>query len=670
MDHDEAAAVLAHRKDAPAAGLVALAEGWPAVIGLAALTQEFDLPEGSLPDTLYEYFAEELYQAASPTAQKGLCRLAIAPSLSHGVVDLLLGTSGTEIIGQATRLGFVSTRSGAPELHPLLRTFLLDKGREHSEQTSADMQTLAQHFAEGGLWDDAFTLLNSGFSDDLYVTLFESGLHTMLDEARVATLASWLELGRNKRVESPIMDLAEAEIAFHQGKRQMSEDLALRAARTFPTAHPMLSRSYYIAGLSAHLAYENKRARLHCDQAFAAASSVNSERDAVWGQLTVALDLNQRDVDELLDRLIELDDGSALSEIRLAVARFQVAVRRGDLKDCGRYFASAEHVVTRVSEPHARSSFHMMKSAFLALQGRYAAALEAAKRCESYAKDSRLTFALPYARRVRAIAELGLRNFSRCRTVTDVIANHARDEQNTFLRLEAQLIRTRLLISQGLPERGIEQLSDRPNHYPFEAERAEVLATLALAHACAGRCTSATELASEAQAISTPVEVRIIDQCVRAITSASQASPEAAEEAIKAFELAREVGNLDSYVTAYRGYPGLLEPVVLQPNLRAGLAEVLSEARDERLARRVKLNDELRAYKPSALTNREREVLQLLAQGLANREIAKALFISEATVKIHIRHIFEKLGVHTRTEAALIAASDDSELGSSLGPGA
>jgi DNA-binding NarL/FixJ family response regulator len=63
-------------------------------------------------------------------------------------------------------------------------------------------------------------------------------------------------------------------------------------------------------------------------------------------------------------------------------------------------------------------------------------------------------------------------------------------------------------------------------------------------------------------------------------------------------------------------------------------------------------------------------VLQLLAQGLANREIAKALFISEATVKIHIRHIFEKLGVHTRTEAALIAASDDSELGSSLGPGA
>ena len=46
MDQDEAASVLSHRKDAPAAGLVALAEGWPAVIGLAALTDELELPEG------------------------------------------------------------------------------------------------------------------------------------------------------------------------------------------------------------------------------------------------------------------------------------------------------------------------------------------------------------------------------------------------------------------------------------------------------------------------------------------------------------------------------------------------------------------------------------------------------------------------------------------------
>jgi DNA-binding NarL/FixJ family response regulator len=51
------------------------------------------------------------------------------------------------------------------------------------------------------------------------------------------------------------------------------------------------------------------------------------------------------------------------------------------------------------------------------------------------------------------------------------------------------------------------------------------------------------------------------------------------------------------------------------------------------------------------LTARESEVLQLLAQGLANKQIALALGISEHTVKFHISSIYAKLGVTNRTEA-------------------
>jgi LuxR family transcriptional regulator, maltose regulon positive regulatory protein len=661
MDHDEAAAVLAHRKDAPAAGLVALAEGWPAVIGLAALTDDLNLPEGSIPDTLYEYFAEELYQAATPAAQEGLCRLALAPSLGHGVVDLLLGTTGAEIVGQVARLGFLSTRSGTPELHPLLRTFLLQKGREWGGVDDSDTQALARHFADLGLLDDAFTLLSFGFSSEIFVALFESGLQTMLDDSRLATLASWLDLGREKQVDAPIMDLAEAEIAFHQGKRQMSEELALRAARRLPSNHAMVSRAHYIAGLSAHLAYENRRAQVQFDRAFATAASVPSERDAVWGQLMVGLDLNHGDVDELLGQLIALDDGSALSELRLIVARFQVAVRQGDLKDCRTHFASAGYVADRVSEPHARSSFYMIKAAFFALQGQYSDALEAAKRCESYARDSRLPFALPYARRVRAIAELGLRNFSRCRTVSDVLERQALREQNTFLLLEAQIIRSRAYVSQGLPERAIVELANPPSQFPFEAERAERLVTLALAHACAGQYDSALQLSVEAQQVSTPVEVKVLAQCVRAIVSFSQSSRRAAREAVKTFELARSVGNIDSYVTAYRGFPALLEPVMRRRDLHSALVDVLDGARDWNLVKDSQFSARQPARQPARLSNRECEVLQLVAQGLSNKEIARALFISEATVKVHVRHILEKLGVRTRTEAALIAAASDSD---------
>ena len=54
---------------------------------------------------------------------------------------------------------------------------------------------------------------------------------------------------------------------------------------------------------------------------------------------------------------------------------------------------------------------------------------------------------------------------------------------------------------------------------------------------------------------------------------------------------------------------------------------------------------------PSPLSDREREVLQLLANGKTNKEIASALFVSEATVKTHVENILRKLGVADRTQA-------------------
>jgi DNA-binding NarL/FixJ family response regulator len=56
-----------------------------------------------------------------------------------------------------------------------------------------------------------------------------------------------------------------------------------------------------------------------------------------------------------------------------------------------------------------------------------------------------------------------------------------------------------------------------------------------------------------------------------------------------------------------------------------------------------------------ALTERETEVLCLLAQGSSNKEIAQHLQIVEDTVKVHVRHILSKLGVQSRTQAVLSA---------------
>jgi DNA-binding NarL/FixJ family response regulator len=58
---------------------------------------------------------------------------------------------------------------------------------------------------------------------------------------------------------------------------------------------------------------------------------------------------------------------------------------------------------------------------------------------------------------------------------------------------------------------------------------------------------------------------------------------------------------------------------------------------------------------PFGLTEREREVLALVAEGYTNRRIASELFISDSTAGVHVSHILAKLEVESRTEAAAIA---------------
>jgi two-component system NarL family response regulator len=72
----------------------------------------------------------------------------------------------------------------------------------------------------------------------------------------------------------------------------------------------------------------------------------------------------------------------------------------------------------------------------------------------------------------------------------------------------------------------------------------------------------------------------------------------------------------------------------------------------------VKKTDERQQVPAPRLTDREMEVLKLVAKGLNNRDIAKQLFISENTVKNHIRNSLEKLQLHSRMEAVVYAVRE------------
>jgi DNA-binding NarL/FixJ family response regulator len=80
------------------------------------------------------------------------------------------------------------------------------------------------------------------------------------------------------------------------------------------------------------------------------------------------------------------------------------------------------------------------------------------------------------------------------------------------------------------------------------------------------------------------------------------------------------------------------------------LAKALRE--DDRLENQSSMPD---------LTARENEILQQIAQGLGNRQIANNLKISEGTVKVHVKHLLKKFKLHSRTEAAVWALNREHE---------
>jgi DNA-binding CsgD family transcriptional regulator len=132
-----------------------------------------------------------------------------------------------------------------------------------------------------------------------------------------------------------------------------------------------------------------------------------------------------------------------------------------------------------------------------------------------------------------------------------------------------------------------------------------------------------------------------------------RASARLLEAAVDATERS---GYVDRFITAYRAVPSLMSNIAANPAWADLVRRAIAGGHDWELARRL-------GMKPPAgssaerLTPRERQVLELVAAGRTNQEIAQGLCISLPTAKLHVRHILGKLGVRTRTQAAVLAAN-------------
>jgi ATP/maltotriose-dependent transcriptional regulator MalT len=181
--------------------------------------------------------------------------------------------------------------------------------------------------------------------------------------------------------------------------------------------------------------------------------------------------------------------------------------------------------------------------------------------------------------------------------------------------------------------------------------RSELTAAYSVAVAGAGNSRRACDLANEAKGQSRGAETQINAHLTHALVASRKGDrARALVHAACALQTATCTGLVESFVFGCRGCPEILVCLLEDASLHDDISRILTIAGDRGMTHSAPDHSVL------TLSPREKEVLSLVAQGLSNREIGLELFISPVTVKVHVRHIFDKLGVKSRAAAAIRAS--------------
>jgi ATP/maltotriose-dependent transcriptional regulator MalT len=370
-------------------------------------------------------------------------------------------------------------------------------------------------------------------------------------------------------------------------------------------------------------------------------------------EFLTALEEQDSTVQDIADELRAASDTSAEHALRRQTAEAFIQIEViGDSRQAERGMTLAQGLLEHVYDPLVRTTFMNAWSSTALSLAEYGVALERAERQISDARSSGLEFAADYALATKAGALIGLRQIGKARRVLQQLEARV-DSASGHLAAQVSLKTARMKVASGDVERAEIVLRRDPPHGLSKAFEGEWFATKAVLLAALGRLEDAEVALRAALQLTAIGDAKHLGNLARIILGL-QGKSGTGEPFRESLTRVVKQGHLDDVVFASRAYPDLARLGAKDPAMRGELTRIFANSRDIGLGRAAGLEMPRELRRKEGLTPRELEVYELLAQGRSNRSIAETLFISESTAKLHVRHIFEKLGVHSRAEAVSV----------------
>jgi LuxR family maltose regulon positive regulatory protein len=644
-----------------AAALIERAHGWPAVVGLAALSATVPVPRERVADALYRYLAEEVVRGQPDDVQEFMLAAAVPSMIDAAVAQEVLGFERPGAAIETLRDDGLlhPTHTGRFRFHPLLRQFLLQKlESERPAHRDALYAAAIAHARAGSRWQEAFELAVASSRLELAAEVLADVAGRLLDAGRVETVERALATVGDALESFPVLVLARAEVLHRRGRFFDAAATASALARGLPPDDLNLAAAWHLAGRSYHLLSDDRRA-LECH--LRASESAIGERmraATLWGAIAASAELDASQLNDLVARFEALAPEELDARLRLVSATVFRGTRNGTLagiwNDAKRLLESC----SEANDPMATTTF-LAAGAYLAVaRGDYRLGRDLSERAVATCQEFRLgrmksAFSLCH----RAAADIGLRRFARAEQTLEQVESLGIDHTHALLA-EHLILRTKIQLARRELAAALDPGNLPPDTVlPAVAEHAGLLAIAAAAAGDAPRARLETARAAAAvTSIEAQFYARLAPLILRIVSGRNGARLRT--DVVRLVRAAADAEIVDPLVVGYRACPELLQIAAADETTRVLVRDLARRANDHALARQAGIairREDADARQFPVLTPRESEVLDLITQGLGNAEIARRLYISEKTAKVHVYHIFEKLGVESRVQAVIAA---------------